>query len=79
LGTVPIARDPRTLGGIFENLCIRDLLVYSDSIGAKLSHYHDTNDLEIDAIIEFGTKWAGFEIKMGAHRVEEGANALKRL
>ena len=74
-----LARDPRTLGGIFENLCIRDLLVYAEAIGAKLSHYHDANGLEIDAIIELDTRWAGIEIKMGAHRVEEGAAALKHL
>ena len=74
-----LARDPRTLGGIFENLCLRDLLVYSEASGAKLSHYHDATGLEIDAIVELGTQWAGIEIKMGAHRVEEGAAALKRL
>ena len=74
-----LARDPRTLGGLFENLCLRDLLVYAEAIGAKLSHYHDANGLEVDAIIELDTRWAGVEIKMGAHRVEEGAAALKRL
>jgi len=74
-----LSRDPRTLGGIFENLCLRDLLVYAEAIGAKLSHYHDANNLEVDAIIELGTKWAGVEIKMGAHRVPDGAAALGRL
>jgi len=74
-----LARDPRTLGGLFENLCLRDLLVYSETIGAKLSHYHDANGLEVDAIIELGKQWAGIEIKMGAHRVEEGTSSLKRL
>lgn len=74
-----LARDPRTLGSIFENLCLRDLLIYCEAIGAKLSHYHDTNDLEVDAIIERGTQWAGIEVKLGVHRVEEGASALKQL
>jgi len=74
-----LKRDPRALGGIFENLCLRDLLVYSEAIGAKLSHYHDANELEVDAIIELGTKWAGVEIKMGAHRVQDGAASLMRL
>jgi len=74
-----LARDPRTLGMVFENLCLRDLLVYSDIIGAKLSHYHDLNDLEVDAIVELDSKWAAIEIKLGAHRVDEGAQALKRL
>ena len=74
-----LARDPRTLGMVFENLCLRDLLVYSDIAGAKLSHYHDLNGLEVDAIVELYSKWAAFEIKLGAHRVDEGAEALKRL
>jgi len=74
-----LERDPRTLGGIFECLCLRDLMIYSEAIGAKLSHYHDSNGLEVDAIIEQGTKWAGIEIKMGTHRVDEGAATLKRL
>ncbi|MCL2820333.1 MAG: DUF4143 domain-containing protein [Oscillospiraceae bacterium] len=74
-----LERDPRTLGGVFENLCIRDLLIYSESIGAKLSHYHDSNGVEVDAIIELGAKWAGIEIKLGAHRVDEGAATLLRL
>jgi len=74
-----LERDPRTLGGVFENLCIRDLLVYSEVIGAKLSHYHDSNGVEVDAIIELGTKWAGVEVKLGAHRVGEGAASLLRL
>ena len=78
-GPLDLARDPRTLGGVFENLCLRDLLIYSDAIGAKLSHYHDATGLEVDAIIEYGKKWAAIEIKMGTHRVDEGASALKRL
>jgi hypothetical protein len=63
----------------FENICLRDLLAYSDMTGAKLSHYHDLNDLEADAIIELGSKWAAIEIKLGAHRVDEGSETLKRL
>ena len=74
-----LARDPRTLGVVFENLCLRDLLIYSDINGAKLSHYHDLNGLEVDAIIELGTKWAAIEIKLGAHRVEDGVETLKHL
>jgi len=74
-----LVRDPRTLGMVFENLCLRDLLIYSDIVGAKLSHYHDLNNLEVDAILELDSKWAAIEIKLGAHRVDEGAAALKRL
>ena len=74
-----LARDPRTLGMIFENLCLRDILVYSDIIGAKVSHYHDLNDLEVDAIVELDAKWGAIEVKLGSHRVDEGAESLKHL
>jgi len=74
-----LARDPRTLGSTFENLCLRDLLVYAEVIGAKLSHYHDANNLEVDAIIELDNMWAALEVKLGSHRVEESASTLKRL
>jgi len=74
-----LARDPRTLGGIFENLCVRDFLVYTDAPGASLSHYHDASGLEVDIIIEYGNQWAAMEIKLGAHRIEEGVRNLKRL
>jgi len=74
-----LARDPRTLGALFENLALRDLMIYSEVTDAKLSHYHDANGLEVDAIIELGTQWAGLEIKMGAHRVEEGVVVLEKL
>jgi len=74
-----LARDPRTLGGIFENLCLRDLLIYSEYSGIKLSHYHDANGLEIDVILEYGTQWACIEIKMGVHNIDEGSASLKRL
>jgi len=74
-----LSRDPRTLGGLFENLCLRDLMIYSESADMKLTHYHDATGLEVDAIVEFGNKWAGIEIKLGAHRVDEGAASLKKL
>jgi predicted AAA+ superfamily ATPase len=74
-----LKRDPRTLGALFESLCLRDMLVYAESSGSKLSHYHDSTDLEVDIILERGNKWAALEIKLGSHRVEEGAKALKRL
>jgi predicted AAA+ superfamily ATPase len=73
-----LRRNPRTLGGLFENLCLRDLLIYAEAIGAKLSYYHDSNGLEVDAILELDTRWAAIEVKMGAHRVEEGVHTLSR-
>jgi predicted AAA+ superfamily ATPase len=74
-----LKRDPRTLGALFENLCLRDLLIYAEAVDAKLSHYHDGTGLEVDVILERDTKWAALEIKLSAHRIEEGIRALARL
>jgi len=74
-----LSRDPRTLGALFENLCLRDLAVYAEASRAKLTHYRDDSGLEVDAILELGDRWAAIEIKLGAHRVDEAAAALKRL
>lgn len=37
--------DLHTFGLLFESLCIRDLRIYSDAIGAKLYHYRDEQDV----------------------------------
>ena len=54
-------------------------MIYTETIGGKLSHCHDTTGLEVDAIIEYGKQWVGVEIKLGAHRIEEAVSSLKRL
>ena len=72
--------DLKTLGFLFEGLCLRDLQVYVQSYGAALYHYLDNTDLEIDAIMEMkGGKWAAFEIKLGGAQIDEAARNLLRL
>lgn len=72
--------DFETFGLIFEDLCIRDLRVYVDSIGGNVYHYRDKNNLEIDAIIHLNNgNWAGIEIKMGSTEIDKAAINLKRL
>nr|WQH63978.1 DUF4143 domain-containing protein [Methanosphaera sp. ISO3-F5] len=48
--------DLNTFGFIFENLCIRDLKIYSQSLGGKIYYYHDNTDLEVDCVIQL-KKW----------------------
>lgn len=45
-----IENDLETFGFIFENLCIRDLSVYTNSHGGKVSYYHDKSDLELTVL-----------------------------
>lgn len=66
-----------TLGFYFESLVLRDLLTYVESFNAKLFHYQDYNNNEIDAVIElYDGNWCGVEIKLGANQIDDAANNL---
>lgn len=69
--------DLNTFGFLFESLVERDLSVYAQSFGGKLFHYQDYKNNEIDAVIELEDGgWCAFEIKLGAKRIDEGAENL---
>lgn len=79
LGAKPdrLLADLKTFGFIFEALVERDLQIYAEAIGARLYHYQDYNNNEIDAVIELEDgRWGAFEIKLGADRIDEGAKNL---
>lgn len=75
-----LINDIETLGFLFEALCERDLRIYADSFDAKLYHYQDYNNREIDAVIELSDgKWCAFEIKLGANQIDKAAESLLNL
>lgn len=68
------------LGFLFESLVERDLLTYVDSFNAKLFHYQDYKNNEIDSVIELEDgEWCAIEIKLGANQIEEAAHNLIRI
>ena len=72
--------DFETFGLLFESLCVRDLRVYADGIGAKLYHYRDKTGLEADAVLVMGDgRWAPVEVKMGQSKIDEAAKNLVKL
>lgn len=72
--------DLKTFGFIFECLCIRDLKVYSQTLGGKLSYYHDRYDLEADAVLHLGDgRFALIEFKLGSREIEDGARHLLQI
>ena len=86
LGLSPqgLLQDWQTFGLVFENLCMRDLGVYAQSLELSrpepVRYYHDDSDLEIDAVIELQDgRWGAFEIKLSAEKVDQAAVNLKRL
>ena len=81
LGPNDLINDLNTFGFIFENLCVRDLRVYAESINGNLYHYRDSSSLECDAVIHLRNGSYGLvEIKLGGDKlVEEGADNLIKL
>ena len=72
--------DLNTFGFIFENLCIRDLTVYSSSVGGKVSHYRDKYGLEADCVLHLRDgRYAIIEFKLGSNGIENGAKNLIKL
>ena len=79
LGAGPehLLRDLRWFGFLFESMVVRDLRVHAQADDARVYHYRDNTDLEVDAIVDGGPdRWAAFEIKLGAGRIEEAAQTL---
>ena len=79
LGATPekLLGDLNTLGFLFEALCERDLRIYAEAFDAKLYHYQDYNNNEIDAVIELKNgNWCAFEIKLGANQIDAAAAQL---
>ena len=73
-------KDLKTFGFVFENLCIRDLNVYTSSHGGKVSYYHDKSDLEIDCVVHLKDgRYALIECKLGRERIEDGAKNLLKI
>ena len=74
-----LLKDLNLLGLLFESMVIRDLRIYAQAVEAEVLQYRDNTGLEVDAIIQSGDgRWAAFEVKLGAARVDEGAaNLLK--
>ena len=75
-----LLNDLNTFGFLFEALAERDLAVYAQSFGGKLFHYQDYKNNEIDAVIELENgDWCAFEIKLGAKKIDEGAENLVKV
>lgn len=81
LGPNDLINDLNTMGLFFENMCIRDLRIYSDTLDGQVYHYRDKSGLECDAVIHLKNGDYGLiEIKLGGTKlIEEGAANLIQL
>ena len=81
IGPKDLLDDLNTMGFLFENLCIRDLRIYTDYLDGTVYHYRDRYGLECDAVIHLRNGAYGLvDIKLGGDKlIEEGAETLKDL
>lgn len=69
--------DLDLFGHVFENLVLRDLLVYAGAHNAHVLHYTDDTGLEADAVYQMEDgRYALIEIKIGANKIPEAENSL---
>lgn len=69
--------DFNTFGLYFEALTVRDLRIYSETLGGGIYRYKDKSGLEIDSIIRLNDgRWAAIEVKMGSHEFDSAAVRL---
>lgn len=74
-----LLNDLNFTGFLFESLVTHDLRVYAQASDAKVYHYHDSSELEVDAIVQkYNGDWCAFEIKLGIGQIEEAANNLNK-
>jgi hypothetical protein len=83
LGVMPddLLRDLESFGLFFEDMAVRDLRVYADTLHGEVMHYRDNAGLECDAVVHLDDgRWGAIEIKLGGDElIEAGANSLKLL
>ncbi len=81
LGISPadLLNDANTFGLFFEDLAIRDLRIYADTIDGEVRHYRDKSGLECDAVIHLENgRWAPIEVKLGSQEaIEDAAKKLR--
>ena len=72
--------DFKTLGFLFESLCIRDLKIYSSGMNGEVSYYHDRYGLEADAVLHLKDgRYALIEFKLGSKEIDMGAAHLCKI
>ncbi len=79
LGPNDLINDLNTFGILFENLCVRDLRIYSEVLDGELYKYRDARGLECDAVIHLRNgKYGLIEIKLGGDKlIEDGVKTLQ--
>lgn len=71
--------DLDLFGHVFENMVLRDLLVYAEKHNARILHYTDNMGVEADAVYQMADgRYALIEIKTGMNKIPEAEKSLLR-
>ena len=66
-------------GFLFESLAIHELRVYAQANDAKVYHYRDSSNLEVDAVVQkYSGEYAAFEIKLGTGQIDVASAILNK-
>lgn len=78
LGPDALIKDLRTFGYLFENLCVRDMRIYADTLDGTVKHFRNAKGREADIVITLRDgRWALMEVKLGgSDSIDEGAKHL---
>lgn len=81
IGPNDLINDLKTLGLLFENLCVRDLRIYAEALDGDIYHFRDKTGLECDIVMHLRNgKYGLIEVKLGGDTlIEEGAKNLLKL
>lgn len=70
----------KTFGFIFEQMCIRDLKVYTADFNSHTSYYRDRYGLESDLVLHLeDERYALIECKLGSRDIEDEAKHLTEI
>lgn len=75
-----ILNDFNLFGYLFEDLCLRDLRAYIQTLRGGVFHYHDNSGMESDMVLRlYDGRWALVEVKTGSKQIDEAATNLVKL
>jgi len=81
VGPNDLISDLKTMGFLFECLCVRDLRIYAEALGGSVAHFRNKAGLECDAVVHLRNGDYGLvEVKLGGEKlIQEGALTLRKL
>lgn len=81
IGPSDLIHDLKTMGMMFENLCVRDLRIYAEYLDGNIYHYRDANGLECDSVVHLRDgRYGLIEIKLGGEQlINDGVRTITSL